>query len=232
MAEQNHIKNNINNGIKNWSQIDYLFASDLYKNINNFVKTERKTKTIFPKTKDIFRAFELSSFENTKVIILGQDPYHNENQANGLSFAVNNGEKIPPSLKNIFTEITSDIELTPQNSNLEYLAKQGVLLLNSVLTVEKNSPNSHALIGWQDFTDEVISALNEQKQNLVFLLWGANAIKKQKLIDTDKHLVLTSVHPSPLSAYRGFFGCKHFSKTNDYLKNKNLEQINWSDCEV
>lgn len=213
--------------IKNWSELGYLFDSELWQNINKFVKSERSYKTIFPQKDQVFSAFEKCSFAKTKVIILGQDPYHGKNQANGLSFAVNNGVKIPPSLRNIFTEINTDIGKIPENSDLIFLAKQGVLLLNSILTVELNNPNSHSKCGWEDFTDEVISFLSEKKKNVVFILWGGNAQKKQELIDKNKHLILIAPHPSPLSSYRGFFGCKHFSKANEYLISQNLTPINW-----
>jgi uracil-DNA glycosylase len=223
---------NTNPIAKQWQELNALFASPLWEHIDKFIKNQRKTHTIFPPTPQLFRALELCTFANTKVVILGQDPYHNDNQANGLSFAVNSGEKIPPSLVNIFKEITSDIGASPSDTSLEYLAKQGVLLLNSTLTVEKNNPNSHAHIGWQEFTDEIMSTLNENKRHLVFLLWGANSIKKQQLIDNTKHLVLTAAHPSPLSAYRGFFGCKHFSQANHYLQSHNISPIQWSNNAV
>ncbi len=216
---------------KDWSeQLGFIFEQDYYQHLLEFLKYESAhNKTIYPLKDQIFNAFDLSSFENTKVIILGQDPYHNEGQAHGLSFSVPEGVSIPPSLRNIYQELLSDLDITPsQSGNLTHWASQGVLLLNSVLTVEKNSPGSHAKSGWVDFTDTVIDVLNEQKQNLVFLLWGAHAQKKAELIDQNKHLVLTAAHPSPFSAHKGFFGCKHFSQTNDYLKMHNLQPIDWT----
>jgi Uracil-DNA glycosylase (EC 3.2.2.-) len=199
--------------IADWSpQLDFIFKQDYYQQLLEFLEYESAhNKTIYPLKDQIFNAFDLSSFENTKVIILGQDPYHNEGQAHGLSFSVPEGVSIPPSLRNIYQELLSDLDITPsQSGNLTHWASQGVLLLNSVLTVEKNSPGSHAKSGWVDFTDTVIDILNEKKQNLVFLLWGAHAQKKAELIDQNKHLVLTAAHPSPFSAHKGFFGCKHF----------------------
>ena len=217
--------------IADWSQqLDFIFKQDYYQQLLEFLEYESEhNKTIYPPQDQIFNAFDLSSFENTKVIILGQDPYHNEGQAHGLSFSVPKGVSIPPSLRNIYQELFSDLDITPsQSGNLTHWASQGVLLLNSVLTVEKNSPGSHAKSGWVDFTDTVIDILNEKKQNLVFLLWGAYAQKKTELIDQNKHLVLTAAHPSPFSAHKGFFGCKHFSQTNDYLKMHNQQTIDWT----
>ena len=216
--------------IADWSQqLDFIFKQDYYQQLLEFLEYESAhNKTIYPPKDQIFNAFDLSSFNNTKVVILGQDPYHNEGQAHGLSFSVPEGVSIPPSLRNIYQELESDLNIKPsKNGNLTHWATQGVLLLNSVLTVEKNSPGSHAKSGWVDFTDTVIDILNEQKQNLVFLLWGAYAQQKAELIDQKKHLVLTAAHPSPFSAHKGFFGCKHFSKTNDYLKIHSQQIINW-----
>lgn len=215
---------------KDWSeQLDFIFKQGYYRHLLEFLEYESThNKTIYPPKDQIFTAFNLSSFKNTKVIILGQDPYHNEGQAHGLSFSVPDGVRVPPSLRNIYQELSSDLSITPsQSGNLTHWATQGVLLLNSALTVEKNLPGSHAKSGWVDFTDTVIDILNEKKQNLVFLLWGAYAQKKTELIDQDKHLVLMTAHPSPFSAHKGFFGCKHFSKTNDYLKIHKLKTINW-----
>ena len=215
---------------KDWSeQLDFIFKQGYYRHLLEFLEYESThNKTIYPPKDQMFNAFDLSSFKNTKVIILGQDPYHNEGQAHGLSFSVPDGIRVPPSLRNIYQELSSDLSITPsQSGNLTHWATQGVLLLNSALTVEKNLPGSHAKSGWVDFTDTVIDILNEKKQNLVFLLWGAYAQKKTELIDQDKHLVLTTAHPSPFSAHKGFFGCKHFSKTNDYLKIHKLKTINW-----
>lgn len=187
------------------------------------------TDRIFPKSADIFRAFDLCPFDQTKVIILGQDPYPTRGHAHGLSFSVNDHIKpFPKSLKNIFAEINNDIgKPFPENGNLSRWAEQGVLLLNAVLTVEEGRPDSHKGIGWEQFTDSVINMLSTQKEHLIFMLWGAKAGHKRELIDEGKHKVLSSVHPSPLSAYRGFFGCKHFSKANDYLLMNKLTPIDW-----
>lgn len=184
---------------------------------------------IYPPKDFWFKALDYSSFEKTKVIILGQDPYHGEGQAEGLSFSVPKGVVIPPSLKNIYKELQSDDVdfIYPEHGNLVSWANQGVLLLNSVLTVEKNKPASHAKIGWEDFTDKVIQILNINKNNLVFILWGNYANQKSELIDSNKHLILTAPHPSPFSAYKGFFGSRHFSKTNNYLKSTNQTPIDW-----
>jgi len=217
--------------IADWSQqLDFIFKQDYYQQLLKFLEYESThNKIIYPPKDQIFNAFNLSSFKNTKVIILGQDPYHNEGQAHGLSFSVSDGISVPPSLRNIYQELKSDLNIDPsKNGNLTPWAVQGVLLLNSVLTVEKNSPGSHAKSGWVDFTDTVIDILNENKQNLVFLLWGAYAQQKTELIDQSKHLVLTAAHPSPFSAHKGFFGCKHFSKANDYLKIHSQQPIDWT----
>jgi len=214
----------------NWHpQVNNLLQSKSGKNLKAFLQQEKQArKIIFPHSNNWFKAFELTPFNDVKVVILGQDPYHNDGQAHGLSFSVPDGVTIPPSLRNIYIELQSDLGVVPNTSgNLEHWAKQGVLLLNSVLTVEKNSPGSHTQSGWVDFTDGVIDIINAEKQNVVFLLWGAYAYKKAVLIDNNKHLVLTATHPSPFSAHKGFFGCKHFSKANKYLKMHELKQINW-----
>lgn len=214
----------------NWHpQVDVLLKSDSAEQLKAFLKQQKQAKKIiFPHSNDWFKAFDLTSFDQVKVVILGQDPYHGDNQAQGLSFSVADGMKIPPSLRNIYQELELDLGIPVNESgNLTRWATQGVLLLNSVLTVEKNSPGSHANSGWVDFTDGVISILSKQKENLVFMLWGAYAQRKAELIDPGKHLVLTATHPSPFSAHKGFFGCKHFSKTNDYLKIHNQKTINW-----
>ena len=202
---------------------------DYFDSLLSFLNS-RVDCEIFPPRGTWFKAFEYSSFSSTRVVILGQDPYHGEGQAEGLSFSVPRGISIPPSLKNIYRELNQDdVDFTnPGHGHLENWAKQGVLLLNSVLTVEKNSPASHANQGWEVFTDQVITLLNDNKENLVFILWGAHANKKSVLIDSNKHLILSAAHPSPFSAYKGFFGCKHFSKTNSYLKASNQELIDWS----
>ncbi len=213
-----------------WSSyLDPLFQQDSFQRLSDFLEHQKNNNAvIFPAEDNIFKAFELSSFANTKVVILGQDPYHNEGQAQGLSFSVPDNVKIPPSLINIYKELMLDLKIKPNPSgNLERWANQGVLLLNSALTVEKNLPGSHAKTPWVDFTEAVIELLSSNKQNLVFLLWGAHAQQKAQLIDASKHLILTASHPSPFSAYKGFFGCKHFSRANEYLKMHHLQQINW-----
>jgi uracil-DNA glycosylase len=200
------------------------YMSELY----NHIEERQKTCNIYPEESKRYYAFDCSSFKNTTVIILGQDPYHNVGQAMGLSFSVPNGVKIPPSLRNIYKELSSDIGCeTPQNGDLTGWAKQGVLLLNAVLSVEQSSPNSHAKKGWENFTDAIIEKLSKDKENLVFILWGAYAQKKKSLIDEKKHLIIESSHPSPFSARKGFFGSRCFSKTNGYLKNNGKKEINW-----
>lgn len=218
----NILKNDWNNFLKE------EFEKEYYKNLRNFLIQEYKTKIIFPDKYDIFNALHLTSYKDTKVVILGQDPYHGENQAHGLSFSVKKGVPKPPSLTNIFKEISSDIGCyIPNNGNLEKWANQGVLLLNTVLTVIKGMPNSHKNKGWETFTDKIIKTLNEKESPVVFLLWGNNAKQKEALITNKNHLVLKSVHPSPFSANNGFFGNKHFSKTNEFLKSNGLGEIDW-----
>ncbi len=202
---------------------------DYMLELDHFLAEELKAgKAIYPKLDDIFNAFKLCSLADVKVVIIGQDPYHGVGQAHGLSFSVRPGVKIPPSLKNIYKELESDIGVkTVEHGFLDSWAKQGVLLLNSVLTVQAGQANSHQKKGWEIFTDSIIKVLNEHGQSLVFLLWGSPAQKKGKNIDESKHLVLKSVHPSPLSAYRGFFGCQHFSKTNKFLAEHGRVPIEW-----
>jgi uracil-DNA glycosylase len=191
-------------------------------------------KKVYPSKENVFKAFKLTSFENLKVVILGQDPYHGEGQAEGLCFSVPKGVRLPPSLQNIFKELASDFQdkrylenIERRNGHLTKWAKQGVFLLNSVLTVEKGRPGSHAGLGWETFTDEVIRKVSEHKTGIVFLLWGNYAIKKKSLIDIKKHFVLIAPHPSPFSAHTGFFGCKHFSKTNEILKKQGKSEVDW-----
>jgi uracil-DNA glycosylase len=202
---------------------------EYFKNVLEFSNNERKTKKIFPPADLVFNAFKLTPFENLKVVILGQDPYHGEGQAEGLCFSVQPGVKLPPSLKNIYKEIESDLKIKMDfnSGHLAHWAEQGVFLLNAVLTVEEGRPASHAGKGWETFTDEVIKKISEHKTGVVFLLWGNYAIKKRSLIDEQKHFVLTAPHPSPFSVHTGFFGCKHFSKTNEILKKNNQAEINW-----
>lgn len=204
------------------------FEKSYFKTLTNFIRNEYKTQKIFPPANLIFNAFDKCPFDEVKVVIIGQDPYHNIGQANGLSFSVNEGIKIPPSLLNIYKEIESDLGKTISKSgNLEYWSKQGVLLLNATLTVRAHTPASHQGKGWEQFTDTVIDTLSKECAGLVFLLWGNYAQQKGKNIDANKHLVLKSPHPSPLSAHRGFFGNKHFSTANDYLIKHNKKPINW-----
>lgn len=201
-----------------------------FQQILQFVHNERLSgKVIYPPQNEVFSAFALTEFNEVKVVILGQDPYHGPNQAHGLAFSVKPPVAPPPSLLNMYKELAEDIEAfqIPQHGYLVDWAKQGVFMLNTVLTVEHSRANSHAQIGWETFTDKVISQLNEYRENLVFLLWGSHAQKKGQFIDRNRHCVLTSPHPSPLSAYRGFFGCKHFSKTNEYLIKQGIVPINW-----
>lgn len=201
---------------------------EYFKNIESFLDKEYKEKNIFPPRNEIFKAFELSSYMDTKVVILGQDPYYNYGQAQGLSFSVNKGVKLPPSLRNIYKEMEADLGLKPSlNGSLVSWAEQGVLLLNASLTVEEKKPNSHRLIGWQIFTDKIISLLNDRDKPIVFILWGNFARSKKALITNSRHLILESAHPSPLSARNGFFGSRPFSKTNEFLKRNNLKEINW-----
>ncbi len=204
------------------------FEEPYFYEIKSFLIQEKRQYIVYPPSQLIFNAFNLTPFDKVKVVILGQDPYHNVGQAHGLAFSVPNGIMPPPSLKNIFKELQSDIGMPiPTNGNLESWAREGVLLLNSCLTVRANNPASHQGIGWQRFTDAAIKALSEKKEHIVFLLWGNYAIAKEKLIDTRKHLVLKTVHPSPLSANRGFFGCRHFSQTNTYLSSNGISPIKW-----
>lgn len=212
-----------------WKQVlQPEFDKDYFKKLTEFVRSEYQSKTIYPPASQIFSAFDLCPFENTKVVILGQDPYHGPNQAHGLCFSVNKGIKMPPSLVNIYKELHTDVGIDiPDHGNLEHWAKQGVLLLNATLTVVAHNAGSHQKQGWEQFTDAVIKTVADQSENVVFVLWGAYAQKKAQLIDSNKHLVLKSVHPSPLSAHRGFFGTKHFSKANEYLVANGKEAIGW-----
>ncbi len=204
------------------------FEKPYFIQLTDFVKSEYRTNQIFPQGKDIFNSFNLCPFESVKVVIIGQDPYHGPGQAHGLCFSVRDGITFPPSLRNIFKEIESDLHIpVPESGDLSRWAKQGVLLLNATLTVRAHFAGSHQNKGWEKFTDEVIKVVSEKRNNVVFLLWGAYAQKKGEMIDKDKHLVLESVHPSPLSAMRGFFGNHHFSKANQFLESKGLTPVNW-----
>ena len=204
------------------------FEKPYFEELTNFVTSEYKNHQCFPKQEDIFAAFNFCSLNDLKVVIIGQDPYHDIDQANGLCFSVKDGMKQPPSLKNIFKEIATDLDQEiPQSGNLEKWAKQGVLLLNATLTVRAHEAGSHQKKGWEDFTDAVIKSISEEKENVVFLLWGKFAESKTKLINLEKHTVFTAPHPSPLGAWRGWFGSKHFSKTNKVLKKLNKPTIEW-----
>ena len=205
------------------------FEKPYYQNIRRFLKSEYSTRAIFPPMHDIFNALKYTPFENTKVVILGQDPYHEPGQAHGLSFSVKKGVKIPPSLVNIYKELHDDVGMDiPCHGELTSWAKQGVLLLNATLTVRQGQANSHQKIGWATFTDNVIKLLNTSTRPIVFLLWGGNARSKKAFITGKQHLVLETVHPSPLSAYGGFFGCRHFSQANEFLKSTAQTPINWN----
>ena len=204
------------------------FDENYFKNLIEFVQNEYNTKTIYPPQSEIFAAFHYTDFEDVKVVILGQDPYHGEGQANGLSFSVADGVKLPPSLRNIYKELNDDLGIEISTSgNLEAWAKQGVLLLNATLTVEATKAGSHQKKGWEKFTDAVIQKLSDKKENIVFILWGAYAQKKGAKIDRTKHLVIETAHPSPLGAYRGFWGSKPFSTTNQFLESKKISEIDW-----
>lgn len=211
------------------NQISSIFENAYMRELRIFLKQEKaEKKVIYPRGEDIFNALNFTPYEDVKVVILGQDPYHGPGQAHGLSFSVPEGVKIPPSLVNIYKEIQTDIGVDiPKSGYLKRWAEQGVLLLNSVLTVEAHQAGSHAGKGWERFTDEIIRKLNDREQPLVFMLWGSYAQKKGAFIDTKKHLVLKAPHPSPLSAHRGFLGCKHFSKANVFLKENNILPIQW-----
>ena len=204
------------------------WSKPYYQKLRQFLKVEYSTQRIYPHMNDIFNALKYTSFENTKVVIIGQDPYHGAGQAHGLCFSVKQGVMFPPSLRNIFKELQSDIgKPIPSHGELTEWAKQGVLLLNNVLTVREGQPTSHAKMGWEIFTDRVISELNRKEEPIVFLLWGAHAQKKAEIITNPRHYKLMTVHPSPLSASRGFFGCRHFSKANEILRQNGLAEIEW-----
>lgn len=206
-----------------------LFENERYLSIRNFLKQEYSTQTIYPNMHDIFNCFKLTDYSSVKAVILGQDPYHGYGQAHGLCFSVQRGIKPPPSLVNIYKELKSDLGIEiPTHGELTSWAKQGVLLLNTVLTVREGNPNSHKDCGWQWFTDEVIKLLNNRDKPIVFILWGGNARSKKKFIDQKRHFIIESAHPSPLSAYNGFLGSKPFSKTNELLLSANIEPINWN----
>lgn len=203
------------------------YEKNYFKNIAMFINKEYKEKIVYPPKRDILRALKLTDYNDVKVVILGQDPYHGENEANGLSFSVNEGIKLPPSLKNIYKELYDDLGITKTTGDLTSWANQGVLLLNSVLTVLKDTPTSHSKIGWQEYTDAIIKKLNEREKPIVFILWGNYARSKKKLITNKRHYIIESTHPSPFSANSGFFGSRPFSKTNEFLKKNNIKEIEW-----
>ncbi len=204
------------------------FSKPYYRDLYKFVNDEYAKTVIYPPADDIFNAFHFTPLKDVKVLLLGQDPYHNEGQAHGLSFSVLPGSEIPPSLQNIYKELHDDLGCyIPDNGYLKKWADQGVLLLNTVLTVRAHQANSHQGHGWEEFTDAVIEAVNAQDRPIVVLLWGSKAMQKERMLTNPKHLVLKAPHPSPLSAYRGFFGCRHFSKTNDFLKKNGVKPIDW-----
>lgn len=204
------------------------FSKDYFIDMAERVRGEYKNKTIYPDSRDIFNAFDSAPVSSVKVVIIGQDPYHGPGQAHGLCFSVPRGIQTPPSLANIYKELHDDLGIEiPDHGDLSSWARQGVLLLNSVLTVEEYKANSHKGIGWEKFTESAIERLSTDREGIVFILWGRQAQDKQRIIDSQKHLVLTSVHPSPLSAYNGFFGCRHFSKANDYLSGNGTDGIQW-----
>lgn len=221
------IKPNID---KSWADVlSDEFNSTYFIELKTFLKKEKQNHVVFPPGPLIFSAFNNTPFDKVKVVIIGQDPYHNENQANGLCFSVNNGIKKPPSLVNILKELNSDIGCSiPESGNLLKWAQQGVLLLNAIMTVRAHQAGSHQNKGWERFTDAVIKILSEKKRGLVFILWGNYAQAKQNIIDNSVHYILKAAHPSPLSAYNGFFGCKHFSKANELLLKQNIEAIDWN----
>lgn len=214
---------------KSWREILFdEFKKDYWHDLSSFIKKEYSHKVIYPRLDNIFSAFKQTPFDELKVVILGQDPYHGAGQAHGLAFSVQNDIRIPPSLKNIYKEIADDVGGDiPQHGDLSHWAKQGVLLLNSTLTVEAGKPGSHQKRGWEVFTDQVIKKISDNKDHVVFILWGNYAKSKSNLIDSKRHLILKAPHPSPFSAYSGFFGCSHFSKTNLYLKKHKKGTIDW-----
>ena len=204
------------------------FRKPYYRELYTFVREEYSRTVVYPPAEDIFNAFHFTPLSEVKVLLLGQDPYHNDGQAHGLCFSVKKGVETPPSLVNIYKELEDDMGCyIPNNGNLEKWAKQGVLLLNTVLTVRAHQANSHRGIGWEQFTDAAIRILDQEDRPIVFLLWGRPAQMKASMLHNPKHLILEAPHPSPLSAYRGFFGCKHFSKANNYLRSKGIEEIDW-----
>lgn len=228
MAVANKTESDMVNIQNSWDEVlSDEFKSEYYLKLREFLKKEYFSRTIYPPMNDIFNALKLTPYEKVKVVILGQDPYHEKGQAEGLCFSVPKGVKTPPSLVNIFKEIKDDLNIDNTSPELSCWAKQGVLLLNTSLTVREGQANSHSGKGWEILTDAIIKKLNDRKQPIVFLLWGANARSKAAFITNKNHLVLSAAHPSPLSAYNGFFGCKHFSKANEFLVKNGIEPIDW-----
>lgn len=215
-----------------WSDIFHdITTKHDFKAMHDFLEKEYTTQIVYPDRENIYQAFDLTPFEDIKVVILGQDPYHGPNQAHGLAFSVQPNAKFPPSLRNMYQELEDDIGCVRTSPHLQDWAREGVLLLNTVLTVRQGEAHSHKEIGWETFTNEVIQAVSQNLSNVVFILWGKPAQQKIKLIDTSKHCIIKAPHPSPLSAYRGFFGSKPYSKANDYLKTKGIQPINWCEGE-
>lgn len=217
---------NLNN---DWDEIlKDEFEKEYYQKLRKFLITEYKSETIYPKMENIFSALKLTSYKDCKVLILGQDPYHGPNQAHGLAFSVNIGIKTPPSLQNMYKELRDELGLyVPNNGYLVPWAEQGILLLNTALTVRAGAANSHSKVGWEIFTDSIIKYLNDREDPVIFVLWGRNARKKKAFINTDRHYILEAAHPSPLSAHNGFFGCGHFKKINEILSSLGKKEINW-----
>ena len=214
---------------KEWYDVlEEEFSKDYYINLMKFVEEEYRTNTVFPPREELFNAFKYTPLSKVKCVIFGQDPYHNDGQAHGLAFSVNENIDIPPSLVNIYKEIQEDLGIEiPNHGSLVKWAKEGVLLLNTVLSVRAHEPNSHKNRGWEKFSDKIVEILNKQDRPIVYMLWGKPAQTKMKKLNNSKHLVLTAPHPSPLSAYRGFFGCKHFSKANEFLEKNKITPIDW-----
>ena len=217
---------NLNN---DWDEIlKDEFEKEYYQKLRKFLITEYKSETIYPKMENIFSALKLTSYKDCKVLILGQDPYHGPNQAHGLAFSVNIGIKTPPSLQNMYKELRDELGLyVPNNGYLVPWAEQGILLLNTALTVRAGAANSHSKVGWEIFTDSIIKYLNDREDTVIFVIWGGNARKKKAFINTDRHYILEAAHPSPLSAHNGFFGCGHFKKINEILSSLGKKEINW-----
>jgi uracil-DNA glycosylase len=230
LITSSHLRCNVVAPRTDWNPIlQNEFDADYWRDLQSFVESERASHTVYPPPDDVFRALHLTSYANTKVLILGQDPYHGPGQANGLAFSVRDGVRVPPSLQNIHKELESDIGVPrPAHGNLEAWARQGVLLINSTLTVRAHEAASHQKRGWETFTDQVIDAVNDKTDRVVFVLWGASARKKKQLVDTTLHVVLEAPHPSPLSAHRGFFGSEPFSQTNEALIASGHSPIDWT----